>query len=614
MIVAPGTDTSVLWRLGQDYREPVAIDIETDAGPLGAGGVVRGFGIAVGDDSWYFPLTHPESTNLQVSEARDYVAAAAMHKTVCMHNGPFDRFGLWLVFGIEFGDAQVYDTQTGDWMMNESGDHRLKYIGQRLFGSEARAEQEALKELNRGRRVADVYRELRDPINMLARADREPAALTHERARQIAQASKKSWAKYTAEDIAAYCEQDCLLTLGVHDHQQDFFDRNPEYREGLEREQRVDGLAYRMRKVGVAVDLGLARASLEVAEAEASRLAEPWAHVNLKSAPQVQQMLYGAEPEGWGLPVQYHPKSGAVTTRKAALEALAYDPRVVSLMAYRTVTKQIDAFFVPLINRGGRVHPSWAAHRPVTGRWACSDPNLMQIPREGDVRDCIVPDPGFVFVHADLPSAELRVAAIISGEESWLEVLRAGGDMHQMMADRGGFTRQAGKTMNYANLYGQGPKALAQKMGELTGRFWSVKEAKVIWLAYWKAVPRIKRLMDGLGEMWVRRGRLPIKPWPGRFRHRINGKTGFPEPSYVALNSIIQGSIAELVKDWMLDIEAHVIAMGGYIAAQIHDALVLAVPIGREAEAAALMQESFDRINVGKFDTLAWPLDTEYRF
>lgn len=598
----------ILAALKRDEREPVAIDIETTGTRLYQGDVLRGFAVTVGDDSWYLSVTHPGSDNVLVPEARMVVQAVARHHVVVMHNSAFDRAGLALAFGVEFDDWRIWDTQTVDWLLNENLDHRLKEIGARHFGADAKAEKLALTALEKGRTVEEVYRELREVENLRPRAEREKAADTRKRAREIAEGTKKSWATFTADDIADYAMQDTDLTLGLYHWQQSFLDTNPEYRAGLEREFAVASLAYRMTRTGVRIDPDVATAALEEAEARAAELQSLFP-VNLKSPQQVAAMLY----EDWGLPVPRRTKTGAPSTDKLALQALGYDERVGSLLEYRKLTKTIDAFYLPLLDRvgeDGRIHPSWNCHRVVTGRWSCSGPNLQQIPRDGAVKTIFVPAPGMVFVHADLPNAELRIAAILADEDIWLDAFMAGADLHQTMADAAGVPRQVAKTINFSALYGVGSRKLAQTLAQGTGTKPDEAQARRMLNAYWRAVPRVKRLFDGVAEAWVRRGRLPIRPWPGRFRHR-EGRFG-PEASYKALNSIVQGSVGEAVKDWLLALEFGVEALDGRIVAQVHDAVTLEVPEAQAANAASLLQQAWDRVN--PFTRLPWPLDVEFVF
>jgi DNA polymerase I-like protein with 3'-5' exonuclease and polymerase domains len=86
----------------------------------------------------------------------------------------------------------------------------------------------------------------------------------------------------------------------------------------------------------------------------------------------------------------------------------------------------------------GRVHPRLKIAGTDTGRFACADPNLLNIPRgEGDdldFRSAFVAPDGYVFANADYVAMEQRIAADLSQDEALLSLFRAGGDNHSVTA------------------------------------------------------------------------------------------------------------------------------------------------------------------------------------
>ena len=593
-----------------EFGQPIAIDTETTGLRVYQGDKILGFSVSTRDGDWYYSVAHPYSSNIPQLDAVTILQAVAKHGVVVMHNSCFDRAVLALGFGIEFEDSQIWDTQCGDWLIDEAADHRLKEIGARLWGYEAKAEAEALKALRKGRSVTEVYRELRDVQNVKPRAERERAAVTRDQAREIAQASKKDWRDLTADDISEYAKQDTRLTLDLYHYQlREGPLQDEHFLAAMEREQLVLGQCYRFTRVGVHVDLDAAVQSLEAAEAELAAIAEPWSHVNLRSANQKAALVY----DEWGLPCNRRTKAGARSTDRFALEALSYDPRVQALQRYAKLAKEVDAFYFPLIDRrgdDGKVHPSFNPNRTVSGRLASFGPNIQQIPKVGPVRSLFVPPPGFAFLSADLPSAELRIMAILSEEPAWLEAFDKGTDFHQATADATGLTRQIAKTLVYSVCYGVQGKTLATTLAQGTGQPPDVKAAYDYIRKFWKGVPRVRRLFDGLSEAWQRRGKLPIRPYDGRYRH-FTDRTGWPRP-YAAMDYVVQGSIAELVKDWGLALEPEIDALGGYLLMQCHDSLIACVPEGAVAAAKPLFQATLDAVN--PFGRLAWPLDIKDEF
>jgi len=86
----------------------------------------------------------------------------------------------------------------------------------------------------------------------------------------------------------------------------------------------------------------------------------------------------------------------------------------------------------------GRVHPHLKIAGADTGRFACGEPNLLNIPRgEGDdldYRSAFIAPEGYVFVNADYAAMEQRIAADLSEDPALLALFCAGGDNHSVTA------------------------------------------------------------------------------------------------------------------------------------------------------------------------------------
>lgn len=95
-----------------------------------------------------------------------------------------------------------------------------------------------------------------------------------------------------------------------------------------------------------------------------------------------------------------------------------------------TLPRQVDKF--------DRVHPSIRMTRTSTGRLACANPNLQNIPtrtEEGKlIRKGFVATPGCKLVSGDYSGIEMRVAAHISQDIEMLRIFREGLDVHSQTA------------------------------------------------------------------------------------------------------------------------------------------------------------------------------------
>jgi hypothetical protein len=118
----------------------------------------------------------------------------------------------------------------------------------------------------------------------------------------------------------------------------------------------------------------------------------------------------------------------------------------------------------------GRLHPHLHPLATDSGRFACSQPNLQQVPAEHTapgMRACFVPAPGMVFIVADYAQIELRVAAELAPCEAMRAVFRAGRDPHRATAatlarkpepDVTPHERKLAKAVNFGFLFGMGAR------------------------------------------------------------------------------------------------------------------------------------------------------------
>lgn len=513
--------------------------------------------------------------------------------TIVNHNGPFDRAVFSASFGIEIPDDQYDDTQARDWMLDENRDHRLKEgLGARYLGVDAKEEKTALRAIMRGTTVADAYRELRETENVKPRKERERAVDTRVRARAIADASKRGWDDLTFEELEEYAAQDAFITLHAYHRQDEDFAEDPYTLPDLQRQLDIGSMAYRITRNGIRVDEAQAERGLQAAEERIAELAGPVSHVNLKSPPQMAGLVY----DEWGLPSTRLTKTGARSTDKDALEALSWDPRVAELMEFRRLTKQVDAYYLPLLDRvgdDGRIHPSLNPWRTVTGRFSMSGPNLQTIPREStaaEIRKVFVPAPGLVLTEWDLSQIEVRVAADMSQEPSLLRVYEESGDIYQAIADEMGVTRDVGKVLVLMMQYGAGPKKIALTLARGTGKAPNVPLARKLFYRYWRTYPRLERLMKGMEEMGRRRGYIPL--WQEGRRRRFLSPANLWPRYYSALNAAIQGGAADLLKNVLLILEPEIEAQGlGRIVLTVHDSVLPEHEPGAEDKIANLISE-----------------------
>lgn len=205
---------------------------------------------------------------------------------------------------------------------------------------------------------------------------------------------------------------------------------------------------------------------------------------------------------------------------------------------------------------------------------------------------------GFVSHNCDYSQLELRLAAHYSKDPMLMKAYQDGLDLHQMTADKVGATRHVGKTINFLRIYGGSPRKLCDTL-EQGGYPRPTEEEAREWLAaYDKAYPVYKQWTRNV--VWYARKLGYIKTLDNH-RRRLPDLTSRIDTLRMraerqAVNGVIQGSASSVIKRAMLDIAP---LLGGFDAkmlAQVHDELVLEVPLGAAEELAAIVKDKMEDV------------------
>ncbi len=284
------------------------------------------------------------------------------------------------------------------------------------------------------------------------------------------------------------------------------------------------------------------------------------------------------------------------------------------LLEYREVSKLKSTYVDALpryVNKDtGRIHGSFSQVSAATGRLASSDPNLQNIPvrteRGREIRKAFVPRASdesgdWVLLAADYSQIELRVMAHLTGDEHMCRAFEEGQDIHAATAmrifgvERDAITREMrsqAKVINFGLLYGMGPQRLARETG------FSVPEAREFIERYFSSFPTVRRWIDDLLAKARQTGY--VETLLGR-RRRVNDVNStnsraraFAENA--AVNTPVQGSAADIIKRAMIDLEAELAgsSLAGRMLLQVHDELVLEVPLAQLEETREVVRRAME--------------------
>src|ERR1051325_6512006 len=190
--------------------------------------------------------------------------------------------------------------------------------------------------------------------------------------------------------------------------------------------------------------------------------------INLDSQQQLTKALTRL-----GIPV---PES----TRNWKLEPLRAEyPIIGTLLEYRTVQKALTSYgenMIGLINPvTKRLHADFRQIGAPTGRFACTNPNIQQVPHAVEYRRCFSGHPeGRKLIIADYSQIELRILAEFSGDRGFIDAFNSGADLHRVTASQvfnvsldqvTKEQRDFAKRLNFGVVYGIG----AQRFALMTG-------------------------------------------------------------------------------------------------------------------------------------------------
>ena len=318
--------------------------------------------------------------------------------------------------------------------------------------------------------------------------------------------------------------------------------------------------------------------------AQASLFGPPRANINLDSQQQVTDAL-----NRLGIPL---PDS----TRNWKLQPLAVQyPVVAKLLEYRTMQKALTSYgqnMIEYINpKTGRLHADFRQIGAPTGRFACTNPNIQQVPHATEYRRCFTGNPaGRKLVIADYSQIELRILAEFSNDHGFIEAFNSGADLHRVTAAQVFSVsldqvtkdqRDFAKRLNFGVVYGIG----AQRFSMMTGL--SVTEAEDVLRRYFATYRKLDAYLResatrAVSEKQARTasGRLVKFNFDAADRQQVsmtqrNGK-----------NAPIQGTSADILKRALRLLNDELRNTSAGIVNIIHDEIVVEVD-DREAEAVA---------------------------
>jgi len=269
------------------------------------------------------------------------------------------------------------------------------------------------------------------------------------------------------------------------------------------------------------------------------------------------------------------PKTRKPSFPESWLEKSAPGREIIKI---RRIVHMRNSFITPLLEQhiwNGRVHANFNQMRgdeygTIIGRLSCDSPNLQQAHKRDEVRGRMlrggfVPDDGMVFAEADYRQCEPTLLAYYSRCKVLLDGYRNDpkfdahtGVTRAMNLSKGyddwdakqkKAAREFGKRINQTLLTGGGKGVIVEKYKV------DPREVDEQYRAYFRAMPEIRTAQQNMSRVFVKRGFMVTLL--GRRLHLPRH-----DLSYVALNRILSGGNADVLKSKLVEIDDYLESVG----------------------------------------------------
>ena len=468
----------------------IACDTET-TGLYPRDGHILGLSLAYCRDHAVYILTDVVDEEMEILLQKLFTK-----KITIFHNAKFDLAMLEYHFNFKF--PRIEDTMLMHYMLNENpGTHGLKQL--------------ALKHTKYG----NYEQELHDYIASYCK-------------RNGVLKSQFTWESIPFDVMQVYAAMDAAVTFELYELMLEALHKNPKlvkvYKDILIpgmlflKDCQDNGVPFDRRRLEEAQNLMEADIQVAIEKLYSFKEVQMFEKAqgkefNPNSTVQLRSLLFdaiGLQPTG------KKTGTGAHSTDAEVLGRLADQHPVPNLILdIRQKSKIKNTYLdkiIPQLDRDSRLRTNFNLHSTTSGRLSSSGKlNMQQIPRDNPiVKGCIRAKEGNQIVAMDLTTAEVYVAAALSGDRNLSEVFKSGGNFHssiaklvfrlpcevEEVAEQYTFERQAAKAVTFGIMYGAGPNKISQQVTKDSGSLFSVSDAQQVIKQYFDQFNRLKHWLE----------------------------------------------------------------------------------------------------------------------
>ncbi|AFU74841.1 DNA polymerase I [Borreliella afzelii HLJ01] len=321
---------------------------------------------------------------------------------------------------------------------------------------------------------------------------------------------------------------------------------------------------------------------------------------NLNSPKQMHEILFEK------LNLKLSEKMKKDSTDIKVLESLIEQHESIeNIIKHRQIAKLKSTYtdnLIELINhKTNRLHTSFIQTKTATGRITSINPNLQNIPIKDEkgrkIRKAFKPENGNIFISADYSQIELAILAHLSQDEALIKAFENNKDIHTETASKlfkieekeiTPDLRRIAKSINFGIIYRMSDFRLAKELGI------TKEEAKGFINSYFDSYPKIKEFITNQINFVRNTGYSETILKRRRYIKEINSNNYLERSAAerIAINSIIQGSAADIMKIAMVRVfnEFKSKKMESKILLQVHDEMLIESPIKEKNEVEKILK------------------------
>lgn len=312
--------------------------------------------------------------------------------------------------------------------------------------------------------------------------------------------------------------------------------------------------------------------------------------LNFNSPAQMHKKFYdelGHEPK-------YNDTGGRSLDSKQLAKLGKTDKLAKAILEWKAGDHMLSAFLNPydrfMVQEGKGLwvlHPKFKQCGPITGRFSCSDPNLMNVASEdtGDrktdialkPRECLGPRDGHIWYMPDWSQIEVWIFAFAAKDPTMMDALLSGKDFHETNAfkawgkapdylEKKKIYRKRAKALFFGRLYGGGRRTAAATLE------CSMAEAGDYIAEFESGLPGVKEFIEKTSEQVLRDGFI---------KNVFGRKYTIPRDyAYKGVNYLVQGTAADVCKRAMIRIHKHEKRYSGSnLVLTLHDEFAIESPV-----------------------------------